>query len=102
MKNCTRSLMLQSTPHSQPGCPFGWSCVSEPNQGDTPPSESHLDGRYLQARRQGIYLAACIVDEVAALEVKSPQAVIDEIRRRICELVRYELSGSSAAGTERF
>lgn len=49
------------------------------------------EARYIQVRRQGLYLAACIVDDVAGLGMRNPEAVIDEIRRRICELVRCEL-----------
>jgi hypothetical protein len=82
-------LLLQPEPESGSTCPLQWN--GEPRARAC----AGRDSDYSQARRQGIYLAACIVDEVAALGVKSPQAVIDEIRRRICELVRHELNGSA-------
>jgi len=66
-------------------------------QHPVPVNDQLSDPRYIQVRRQGIYLAACVIDEVAALDVESPQAVIDEIRRRICELVRYELASEHKA-----
>ena len=97
MKNPDCRLLLQPEPDPGSACPFRWNCDSWIRAGAGPDSD------YIQARRQGIYLAACIVDEVAALGVNSPQAVIDEIRRRICELVRHELNGveRSDAGQRR-
>ena len=78
---------------SEADCTFSWNGqpVAETAR---PAPDSHADSGYLQARRQGIYLAACIVDEVAAVGVRNPQGVIDEIRRRICELVHRELSAA--------
>lgn len=97
MKNPDCRLRLQPEPERGFACPFQWNCDSRIRAGADP------DGDYIQARRQGLYLAACIVDEVAALGVNNPQAVIDEIRRRICELVRHELNGveRSDAGQRR-
>jgi hypothetical protein len=89
VKNPDCRLLLRPKPESGSACRLRWNCDAPACAGPGPDSD------YIQARRQGIYLAACIVDEVAALGVKSPQAVIDEIRRRICELVRHELNGSA-------
>ena len=89
MKNPDCRSLLQPEAQSGSDCPLQWRCGSSTGAGKGPDSD------YIQARRQGIYLAACIVDEVAALGVRSPQAVIDEIRRRICKLVRHELNGSA-------
>jgi hypothetical protein len=95
MKNQIRPLTLQSRIEPQTSCPFRWNC----KHGKLDDSSAILDGlsdaRYVQARRQGIYLAACIVDEVASLGARTAESVIDEIRRRICDLVRVELSGPS-------
>jgi hypothetical protein len=85
------TLQTPSTPVS--GCPFCRECHCAKDGKPAPVRGSLRDPRYVQVRRQGIYLAACIVDEVAALGAETPQAVIDEIRRRICELVRIELNG---------
>lgn len=49
------------------------------------------DSQYAQARRQGLYLAACIIDEVDNLKKSDPQKIINEIRSRLSELVRREL-----------
>ncbi len=89
MKNSDCRSLLQPEAESGPDCPLQWHCGSSTGAG------TGTDSDYIQARRQGIYLAACIVDEVAALGVRSPQAVIDEIRRRICKLVRHELNGTA-------
>ncbi len=94
MKNQPRPLTLHSRTEPQTSCPFRWSCKHGKLDDTSPLHEVLSDTRYVQARRQGIYLAACIVDEVASLGAPSPEAVIDEIRRRICDLVRVELSGS--------
>jgi hypothetical protein len=83
----------QTPPISASGCPFCRECHCAIDGKPMPVSGGLSDPRYMQVRRQGIYLAACVVDEVAALDVETPQAVIDEIRRRICELVRVELNG---------
>ena len=88
MKRPTRPLALQARPESPASCPF--RCGPQAHAADAPFSDS----QYTQARGQGIYLAACVIDEVAALGIRSPEAVVDEIRRRICELVRFELNGS--------
>ena len=95
MKNPDCRLRLQPEPDPGFACPFQWNCDSRIRAGADPDSD------YVQARRQGIYLAACIVDEVAALGIVSPQAVIDEIRRRICELVRRELNGTASDTGQR-
>jgi hypothetical protein len=78
------------------GCPFRWRghCALEKNPAHSVDTSAEAD--YIQVRRQGIYLAACIVDDVAGLGLRNPDAVIDEIRRRICELVRYELKAPTA------
>ncbi len=85
----------KAIPTPQHACPFSWrghcAIAAEP----VPADKDSADARYKQVRRQGIYLAACIVDDVAALGIGHPEAVIDEIRRRICELVRCELQDSS-------
>jgi len=83
---------LQTPPTRATGCPFCQECQCAKDGRPAPVSDGLSDPRYVQVRRQGIYLAACIVDEVAALGAETPQAVIDEIRRRICELVRVELN----------
>ena len=83
---------LQAPPEPPSGCPFRRGCQCADSGNPVPVHDQLSDPRYIQVRRQGIYLAACVIDEVAALDVESPQAVIDEIRRRICELVRYELA----------
>jgi hypothetical protein len=93
--------MLPHTEHTQSSCPFGWNCHAARDDGDLPASQQHPDAQYTQARRQGIYLAACIIDEVATLGIRSPQMLVDEIRRRICELVHRELSGNSAPQRQR-
>ena len=93
MKNQPRSLALQSRTEPPASCPFRWSCRHGKLNDSGPGYELLSDARYIQARRQGIYLAACVIDEVASLGAPSPEAVIDEIRRRICDLVRVELSG---------
>jgi hypothetical protein len=93
MKNEPRPLTLQSKTEPQTRCPFRWSCRHGKLDDGSPLYDVLSDTRYVHARRQGIYLAACIIDEVAALGAPSPEAVIDEIRRRICDLVRVELSG---------
>lgn len=49
------------------------------------------DSQYAHARRQGLYMAACIIDEVDKLKGKTPENIIDEIRLRLSELVRREL-----------
>lgn len=77
-------------------CPFAWSGHCAIAEHDTVPVDyPSADTPYSQVRRQGIYLAACIVDDVATLGITHPEAVIDEIRRRLCELVRFELQESS-------
>jgi hypothetical protein len=93
MKNQPRPVTLQSTTESPARCPFRWSCKHGKLDDTSPLYDVLSDTRYVQARRQGIYLAACIIDEVASLGAPSPEAVIDEIRRRICDLVRVELIG---------
>lgn len=93
MSKPEKSFVPRPRGDSEADCAFGWNGQPAADAA-RPLSGSHADSGYLQARRQGIYLAACIVDEVAALGVGSPQAVIDEIRRRICELVRRELSAA--------
>ena len=94
VKHTTRPLAVQARPDPAVGCPFrcGHKALTVDASGaaDGPVSDS----QYAQARRQGIYLAACVIDEVAALGIRSPEAVVDEIRRRICELVRFELNGT--------
>jgi hypothetical protein len=82
-------------PAAQHGCPFRWRGHCAIADDILPATDQSADARYLQVRRQGVYLAACIVDDVAELGMTNPQAVIDEIRRRICELVRLELKQSS-------
>lgn len=94
MENQIRPLIFQNKPVSQTSCPFRWSCQHGELDDPGPVNDVFSDSQYIQARRQGIYLAACIIDDVAALDADSPEAVIDEIRRRICELVRVELSGA--------
>jgi len=92
------SLAALHTPlEPQSGCPFRRGCHCADSGDQAPVNDQLSDPQYIQVRRQGIYLAACVIDEVAALDVESPQAVIDEIRRRICELVRYELSSEHKA-----
>lgn len=83
---------LHAPPEAPSGCPFRRGCHCADSGNPVPVNDQLSDPRFIQVRRQGIYLAACVIDEVAALDVESPQAVIDEIRRRICELVRYELA----------
>jgi hypothetical protein len=83
------------TPAPQHGCPFRWRGHCAIADDILPATDRSSDARYLQVRRQGIYLAACIIDDVAELGIASPEAVIDEIRRRVCELVRLELKESS-------
>jgi hypothetical protein len=91
MKHSNRPLSLPEPSEPGTACPFGWRCQSATDAPGGHRGEHCPETGYIQARRQGIYLAACIVDEVAALHPRSPDAVIDEIRRRICELVRHEL-----------
>ena len=95
MKNPDCRLRLQPEPDPGSACPLQWNCESRIRAG------AAADSDYSQARRQGIYLAACVVDEVAALGIVSPRAVIDEIRRRICELVRRELNGTASDTGQR-
>ncbi len=95
MKNQTRPLALQVSTEPQTNCPFRWSCQHGKLDVTSPEYDALSDTRFVQARRQGIYLAACIIDEVASLGARSPEVLIDEIRRRICDLVRVELSGSA-------
>jgi hypothetical protein len=85
----------KETPAPRHACPFSWSGHCAIADDIIPVSSHPADARYIQVRRQGIYLAACVVDDVAALGINSPEAVIDEIRRRICELVRFELQEPS-------
>lgn len=91
MKKPASLSTLHTPPTPASGCPFCRECHCARDGRPVPAGDK--DPRYVQVRRQGIYLAACIVDEVAALGAETPQAVIDEIRRRICELVRMELNG---------
>jgi hypothetical protein len=90
---------VQNRAAAEPDCPLGLSRHACGLRGGDP--DPHADATYSEARRQGIYLAACIIDEVAALGADSPEAVVDEIRRRICELVRDEFNGYAAQGHER-
>ena len=46
---------------------------------------------YAQARRQGLYQAACIIDEVEDLQERDPERIFHAIRARLSELVRGEL-----------
>jgi hypothetical protein len=85
----------QETPAPRHACPFAWSGHCAIGEAIAPGDEPTADMRYIQVRRQGIYLAACIVDDVAALGIRNPQAVVGEIRRRLCELVRFEMQESS-------
>ena len=93
MTHQTRRLVFRGNPEAQTSCPFRRSCQHGKLDGTGPVHDALSDAQYVEARRQGIYLAACIIDDVAALGADSPEAAIDEIRRRICELVRVELSG---------
>jgi len=77
------------------GCPFRWRGQCSGTHCNLQADAHGDDARYVQVRRQGLYLAACIVDDVAALGIRDPEVLIDEIRGRICELVRCELNGSS-------
>jgi hypothetical protein len=99
VKNPTDPHMLLSGSVAEPVCPFGWNCHADRRRGSG--ADPHEDAAYSEARRQGIYLAACIIDEVAALGTDSPQAVVDEIRRRISELVQIEFNGHTAFGQHR-
>lgn len=97
MKNPTMQLRTWSEPDSPARCPLGRHChlPDGPNACSGDPS---ADVQFMQARRQGVYLAACIVDEVAALQVGTAQAAVDEIRRRISKLVRQEFDIDVAGG----
>lgn len=95
MSNPRNSFVPQHHAEPEPGCPFRWQCRAAAERGRPLPAPD-TDSAYIQARRQGIYLAACVIDEVAALELRSPQEAIDEIRRRICQLVHHELSANAA------
>jgi hypothetical protein len=91
----TRLPAPPAIPAAEAGCPFRLRGHCQAGN-DTQRDEHSCDeARYIQVRRQGLYLAACIVDDVAALGITHPQAVIDEIRRRLCELVRYDLGQSN-------
>jgi hypothetical protein len=92
VKHSTRPLALQGSPEPACGCPFCREYKAHTADAISAADVSCSDSQYAQARRQGIYLAACVIDEVAALGIRRPEAVVDEIRRRICELVRFELS----------
>lgn len=93
MTEPTRLPAAPASRPAQPRCPFRWRgcCPADP---PAQVDDSDADARYVQVRRQGIYLAACIIDDVAGLGMATPEAVIDEIRRRLCELVRCELQAS--------
>lgn len=95
MTKPTRLPEVTAMPAAEQGCPFRWrgNCAAGHFAGG---ADTNAEARYRQVRRQGIYLAACIVDDVASLGIGCPDAMIDEIRRRICELVRCELKTSSA------
>jgi hypothetical protein len=88
---------LQRKSTNGSGCPFGRQCYADPS-GASSAADPRCDAEYSEARRQGIYLAACIIDEVAALGASSPEAVVDEIRRRIGALVRHEFNGYAVPG----
>lgn len=94
MINPGNSVARRPRRDAEPDCPFCWHCRPATDT-DRPLPAPDGDSGYIQARRQGIYLAACVIDEVAALGLGSPQGVIDEIRRRICDLVRRELGAAS-------
>lgn len=94
MKHPTRPFALQARPGPEDGCPFRCGCKTHTADAVSAADVPFSDSQYTQARRQGIYLAACVIDEVAALGIRSPEGVVDEIRRRICELVRFELNGT--------
>lgn len=83
-----------ATTPTEPGCPFRLRNGCPVAQA-SPGHDRDGEARYVQVRRQGIYLAACVVDDVAALGLSSPERVVEEIRRRICELVRCELQASA-------
>ena len=93
MKNPTDPNTVRG-PAAGPGCPLGWKCDADADAAADP----RRDAEYTEARRQGVYLAACIIDEVAALGAQTPEAVVDEIRRRIGALVRHEFNGYAASG----
>jgi hypothetical protein len=98
VKNPTMQLRTWSETDTTATCPPGrHRHVSEAP--DACSGDPSADVQFMQARRQGVYLAACIVDEVAALQVGSAQAAVDEIRRRISKLVRQEFD--NVAGGHR-
>ena len=67
--------------------PSHWLRDPEKADANTPVKELLSYNQCIQARRQGLYLAACIVDEVDASGEENPKAVIEIIRKRIAELV---------------
>ncbi|MCO6414511.1 MAG: hypothetical protein J5I92_17390 [Thiogranum sp.] len=88
MHNAISPKDIESQPEPLSNYPSHWSSDAEKSDANRRLIESLCNNQYIQARRQGLYLAACIVDDVEALGESNPNAVIDMIRKRIAELVQ--------------